>query len=499
MTALLFFALEYANPGLRTSRRNARVLSALVLFVTLVLATNDLHHLYWARLWFDGFVRFERGPLSLAVLGYTLLLPTLALLIFLRLVLRSRGILRGQALLLFAGNALPVLAFLLLTADINPIAPLDPIILMLNVTGLLFALAVYRFGMLGVVPIGRDTAVERMTDGLLILDAHDRIIDLNPAAQEALALTRSGAIGHAALQFLSSYPDLASILDEEGASEAEVHMNAAGQLRYYQAHVLPLVDRGGFKLGRLISLKDVTEQKRTQAQIVDQQRALATMAERERLARELHDSIGQTVGFLNAQAQAAREHLSRGETGTVDNYLARLVEVAQNADADIRESIMALRSTAMLEQGLVPALDKFLRQFGTTYDLRTELTAGGELKDLALETTVELDLLRIIQEALANARKHAHARSVTVRLAVQGDCLEMVVEDDGDGFDVAAATGASRQKFGLQMMRERAQKVGGNVAIDSAVGQGTRVRVEIPLTPSRPLQRRDAHASPISG
>jgi N-terminal 7TM region of histidine kinase len=115
----------------------------------------------WTRLWFDGFVRFARGPLNLLILGYGLLLPTLSLLIFLRLVMRSRSTYRGQALLLFAGNALPVLAFFLQQAGFNPLAPLSPTILMLTVTGLLFTLAIYRFGMLGVVPVGRDTAIER--------------------------------------------------------------------------------------------------------------------------------------------------------------------------------------------------------------------------------------------------------------------------------------------------------------------------------------------------
>ncbi len=255
-----------------------------------------------------------------------------------------------------------------------------------------------------------------------------------------------------------------------------------------------MTDRRGVLLGHNVLLTDVTEFKRAQAQIVEQQRALATMEERERLARELHDSIGQTVGFMNAQAQAARDYLARGDTGTVDQYLARVVEVAQNADADIRESIIALRSTAMLEQGLVAAFDKYLRQFGATYELHTELNAAGEIRDIALETKVELDLLRIVQEALANARKHAHAHGVTLSMAVQNGCLETVVEDDGDGFNIAAATGARRQKFGLHLMRERAQKIGGNVTIDSALGQGTRVRVQIPLDQIAQSPGRDADA-----
>ncbi|MGE5141061.1 MAG: histidine kinase N-terminal 7TM domain-containing protein [Rudaea sp.] len=481
MTALLVFALKYARPSQQATRRIVLVLSGLVLFILALLATNDLHHLYWTRVWFDGYIRVDRGPLGLALLGYVLLLPTLALVIFLRLAWRARGIYRTQALLLFAGNALPLLAFLLEPAGINPVAPLNPTILMLNATGLLFTVAIYRFGMLGVIPIGRDTAVERMADGMLILDAEDRIVDLNPAAQAALALSRPGAIGHAAWQCLSAYPDLASFLKAEGVAEAEVQVKAASQVRYYQAHLSPLVDQGGFKLGRLMALKEVTEHKRAQAQLVEQQRALAAAQEGERLGRELHDNHGQVLGYVKMKVHLAREALAEEERAAVDRHLAQLEKVVQESHTDVRDYLLGWHTQPPGEIGFVAALRDYLSRFAKTFQIETELQVSAGMTDSALDPPAQVQLLRIVQEALTNTRKHAAARRVCVSAAVTEGAARIVVEDDGCGFEARPTAEGAGPHYGLGLMRERAAEVGGSVAIDSAPGRGTRVIVEIPV------------------
>ncbi|MCL4489403.1 MAG: histidine kinase [Chloroflexi bacterium] len=479
MAGLLVFALEYARPGQRTTRRTVLALSGLTLLITVLLATNDLHHLFYARLWFDGFVRVERGPLAPAVLGYLLLLPTLAIVIFLRQAWRSRGIYRTQALLLFTGNALPVMAFFFDLAGVNPVAPLSPIILLLNVTGLLFTLAIYRFGMLGVIPIGRDTAVERMADGLLILDAGDRVGDLNPAAQEVLTLTRRSAIGQPALQVFSAHPDLANLIREEVAAGAEVRVNASPP-RYYQAHVSPLVDRSGFRLGRLISLKDVTEEKRAQAKTIEQQRALATLAERERLARELHDDIAQVLGYVKIQAQAARDRLAEDKKGAADSDLSRLIAVAQDAHADVREYILGARSATAAGLGLLAALRQYLQRLKEHYGMEVDLRVAADWADDALEPTGEVQVLRIIQEALTNVRKHAQAHSVQVSLEAKDDQAQVIVQDDGGGFEPSLQSNREGQKYGLGFMRERAEAAGGSFTIHSGPGFGTRIVVCVP-------------------
>ncbi len=480
LTALLVFALEYAQAGQQATRRIVLVLLGLALSITAFLATNDAHHLYWSRLWFDGFVRAERGSLGPIALGYVLLLPTLALVIFLRLAWRSRGIYRTQALLLFAGNAMPVFAFLLEPAGITPVAPLNPTILTLNLTGLLFTVAIYRFGMLGVIPVGREMAVERMADGLIILDAEGRIADLNPAAREVLGLTPRRTIGHPTGQVLAAYPELASLIQKEGAASTEMSVTAGGQSRHLQMHASPLVHAGGFRLGRLIALHDVTEQKRTDELVLQQQRALAVMAERERLARELHDDLGQVLGYVKMQARAAREQLAQQQIGPADQYLAELIDVVHQTHADVRDYILGTGTVGGEEAGFLPALEQYLRAFEGNFKIRTELAAPDVPKD-AFEPMVAAQGMRIIQEALTNVRKHAHAQCVQVRLDVEGALARVVIQDDGAGFDPSVQAKPEGAKFGLRSMRERAEEVDGRLEVISSLGHGTQVIVHLPM------------------
>jgi PAS domain S-box-containing protein len=479
MTALLFFALEYANSGKWMSRRNALVLSAPALFATVLMATNDLHHLFWTRLWFDDFVRFELGPLNSVFVGYILLLPTLALLIFLRLVLRSRGVYRGQVFLLLTGNALPLLAYLLQRTGINPVAPLDLTILMLNITGLLFTLAIYRFGMMSVVPVGRGTALEHMAEGVLILDAENRIADMNPAARAALALSPRDSIGRPALEILAGYPDLSSIAMQEGAIETEISVNAGGQLRLYQAHASPLVDSGGYKLGRLISLQDVTEQKRARERLVHQQRTVAILQERERLARELHDCLGQALASAHLQAETAQVLLEQGATEQVAVQLRRLADVTQAANTDIREYLLGMKTELAAEKNFIVSLRTCLRKFSEYNTCQTELVVSPELETQFFDPTITLQLLRIIQEALTNVRKHAAAHTVRMTLARPRDRLEVTLTDDGRGFEPSQL--GDHGGYGLRSMRERAESIGGIFEFHSAPGQGTRLQMRVPM------------------
>ena len=238
-------------------------------------------------------------------------------------------------------------------------------------------------------------------------------------------------------------------------------------------------------MGRLIVLHDMTELHLVQARLLEHERAQASIEERERLARELHDDLGQTIGFVNTQAQAIRKLLSKGETTRADDCLARLVEVAQEADADIRDSIFGLRSLGSLEQGFVAAAEQYIQRFGKNYGIQVAFRVESAVSDDALGDAAQVQLLRIIQEALANARKHAQARGVRVTLTAQDSCAQVVIEDDGQGFEPAEVLSGNAQKFGLRFMQERAEAVGGRVSIQSANGHGTRVVVQVPSRTSK--------------
>ena len=202
--------------------------------------------------------------------------------------------------------------------------------------------------------------------------------------------------------------------------------------------------------------------------------------EREQLARELHDGLGQVLGYIKMQGQAARDLLAQNKVSAADRGLEQLVAVAHAAQDDVREYILGATATTRSQSGFLATLQKYLETFGQRYLLRTELTAPPEWSDEILEPTAEMQLLRIIQEALTNARKHAQAESVQVWIELGDSIVKVVIADDGVGFDPESVGSDVDQKYGLGFMRQRAQEAGGSIWIDAAPGLGTRVNVEVP-------------------
>ena len=165
----------------------------------------------------------------------------------------------------------------------------------------------------------------------------------------------------------------------------------------------------------------------------------------QRLARELHDGLGQVMGYVNVQAQAAREQFATGQTAVGDATLAHLAEVAQDAHADVREFILGMKTGDAPAQGFFPTLEKYLHQFTQNYGLPVTLSLPEGPRDDWFEPAVQVQLLRIIQEALTNARRHAGATAAQVLFLPGTDHVQVVIEDDGHGFDVESARSGIHQ------------------------------------------------------
>ena len=242
-----------------------------------------------------------------------------------------------------------------------------------------------------------------------------------------------------------------------------------------------LKGRGERLSGHLILLYETTDQKRAHRQIVEQQRALATLRERDRLARELHDGLGQLLGYVKLQAEALRGMLQRGQQSNADTCLAQLAAVAQDAHADVREYIMSARTGLAPDAGFFAALETYIQRFSEHSGVRTSLDIQPGLLDEAFEPMVAAQLLRIVQEALTNVRKHARAGKAAVGLRLRDGCAEVSIEDDGAGFDSGALDSSGGRRFGLRFMKERAEEVGGSFLVSSSPGGGSRITICVPL------------------
>lgn len=208
------------------------------------------------------------------------------------------------------------------------------------------------------------------------------------------------------------------------------------------------------------------------ARLYQEASQLAVMEERRRLARDLHDSVTQSLFSLTLFAEAGQRLLKSGELHEADKYLTWLSNTAQDALKEMRLLVYELRPLALEPGGLVEAIQQRLNAVERRAGIKAHLMAG---QNLVLPQVVEEGLYYLIQEALNNALKHACATSVTVRLEATGAQLISEVIDDGIGFDPAGAdhTGG----LGLVSMRERAERLGGQFHITAAPGEGTKITV----------------------
>ncbi|HUT56853.1 MAG TPA: GAF domain-containing protein [Phycisphaerae bacterium] len=241
--------------------------------------------------------------------------------------------------------------------------------------------------------------------------------------------------------------------------------------------VLSVVGRTGRQFGEddvtlLSSIADQVGVAVENARLYQQAEQLAVVKERERLARELHDSVTQSLYSLMLLAEAGRQLAAAGDFDRIAGYLERLNEISQQALKEMRLLVYELRPLALSREGLVGALQQRLDAVEKRAGVDARLLVEGESQ---LPASAEEALYRIAQEALNNALKHAVPTRVTVRIQSADDRVTLEVVDDGVGFDPSAI--ADRGGMGLISIRERVEKIGGTVEILSKPGEGTSVRV----------------------
>ena len=207
-------------------------------------------------------------------------------------------------------------------------------------------------------------------------------------------------------------------------------------------------------------------------------RTLAVAEERVRIAREIHDGMAQILAYVNTKAQAVKAYLDKDKPEQASAQLEQLASAAREVYTDAREGIMALRTRVGPDQPLSEALQHYIERWELQSGIAGSLEIEGEIQ---VSTTVELQLLRILQEALSNTRKHSGATQVEVRIHQERDRLIASVEDDGTGFDPSNRPREAFPRFGLAIMRERAESIGGSLDLETSPGSGTRVKIEVPF------------------
>ena len=371
--------------------------------------------------------------------------------------------------------------------------------------------------------------LESATDyAIVTLDARGEIDSWSAGAAQMFGYSEAEAIGQPAV-ILFTPEDRADHVPEaemrdsaaQGhASDERWQIRKDGSRFFASGVIVPLRDQGGTVNGFVKIARDLTERKRwedalrtahaelesrvirrtaelaaanaeldaklqerrlAEEQIRGLLRRVITVQEdeRRRIARDLHDHVGQQLAGLGLTIDAI------AQLGSSDSKLAAAVEKARKAlstlDRDVDFFTWEMRPAALDDLGLVVSLGNFVRQWSKNFDIPADYQHRG-LDTLRLSYEIETNLYRIAQEALNNTFKHARARRAGVVLEQRGDHVVLVVEDDGTGFDPTARPNAAQDTgIGLIGMQERAAVIGGTLEIETAPGKGTTVFVIVPI------------------
>lgn len=489
-TALTCFVLEYAWPGRWVTRRTLILLSLVPLLSLALLFTNNVHNLSFRDYGFQGDVIPLYGPAGWALVVYNLGLRAVSITALAWLIVRSPQ------------HRLPAVLIMIAETVVGVVVVLDPYIEESQffyvpekaLPVIACAIALFGYRILDPIPLARRTVIEQLQAGMLVLDLEGRVVSLNPAAERILSAPAKQVKGKLVKELLPAYPEKRPA--DSGETEIGLGFGEGTSLRYYMLTNSLLTDFRGLKVGRLLLLHDLTEQKRAQAQILDQQKVQAALEERQRIAADMHDGLAQTLSYLGLQTDQAAELLQSGQVESVLNEFHHMQEAIDAAARDIRRSIASLqdqpRPLRSLQEALRATVDQVARESGSAIVLTTQIE-----DPVFIPRDQKEQVLRVVREGLVNASRHAQAERIAVDLNVVGDVITVTVQDDGQGFDPDQVAIQNEAHFGLSIMRARAARVAGEVRIDSQPGQGTRVILTWPSSAASDNAGRSDERRPL--
>lgn len=245
----------------------------------------------------------------------------------------------------------------------------------------------------------------------------------------------------------------------------------------------PVVEEGRL-VGAVVVFRDITERKRAEGEALRLGQEAAAMEERQRIAAEMHDGLAQTLSYIGLMASRSREVLEAGRLDETESNLNRIQDAAHRAGDDVRLSISALQESpsrpCSLQHALRDALD-FSHCDGSSV---TTLNLGIDRPIILPHKTTE-QILRVVQEAVLNACRHAHAQNIAVNLSRHDHGYRLDIVDDGRGFEPDAVTNGTPH-YGLRIMAARAAQINAELEVASTIGQGTCVRLTWGEEASRP-------------
>jgi len=385
-----------------------------------------------------------------------------AVIILLRTIFTKKSIFRKQAFQLLIGTCLIIVPNLIYISGISPLKyDLTPVFF--APAGVVILWSIFHNRMFELVPLARATVIEAMEAGTLVINMNHRVIDMNQAFKKIANISMSQYYLVSIDEVCKNIPELVRIITDDTISHADFTITGEGQLKVYEILLTPLHDKKGYYLGRLAVIYDITEKKQAQQEFLKQQWQLAVIEERERMTRDLHDNLGQVLGFINFQAQGIRQELINKGIDLVSDKMEQLIKVVQQAHGDVREYISNARTSVNSERDFTSSLKNDISNFVLQTCLNVKLQIPDEPVEKEFSSTVMVNIQNMIHEAMNNIRKHAQASEVQISFNMKEDHMLVTIADNGKGFEDVKNEPFVKTHYGLDIMRERATLIGGSV------------------------------------
>ena len=486
-TLFLLFVAQFTGRDNWLRWRYILLLFVIPSLLLIAKLTDDRFHLVYSHVWVDNngaipLLGYTPGPIYPFAL-YACIPVGLGMLFLWQKRRISSGVFRKQLSLMLAGTMLPLLVFIFYMSGYHPFPELEFLdlnVFMYVIWGVGLGWAFFHFHLFALVPVARDMIFERLDDGVMVLDDQMRLVDVNHAAMNVMAWAKP-PIGQTASQIFPNWENLQNMF-EPGETVIPVKtefQHAAREIpTYFELSSTALLDKSDKGIGWLVVIRDITERKLAE----ETQLKLAAMEERQRLARDLHDSVNQSIHGMVLFSETLIATLDKDNIDRAKQIAERMQESARQALKETRRLLYQIQADdALKEIDFIQDLEMRLLTVERRAGVKATIHQEGTVDDFPPEW--QKNLFWITIEALNNALKHAQAHSVQIIVRntaneTEGDTphLYLEIKDDGKGFDPEEPRSGG---FGLKSMQERADLLGGKLAIISSPGRGTSVCVTV--------------------
>lgn len=202
--------------------------------------------------------------------------------------------------------------------------------------------------------------------------------------------------------------------------------------------------------------------------------------EREKIAAELHDDLAQTLTYILSTTSSLRFNCKQKQLDDIADQLSKIEETSRDLLNDLRLTILGLKVVNNIDPGFINAIQNFTTRFSLLAQVPIYLKIDPQIYKISLDRRTELQLFRILQEALVNIQKHANASQAWVDLGIKDDDVYFLIKDNGSGFDIEKINNSEYFHFGISTMNDRANSINASFKINSQIGSGTLIKVTLP-------------------